>query len=389
MTPRERILTALGHETPDRTPTDGWFHPEVVDALKRQFQTGDWAVVLHQLGIEGWADLSPQIRFVGYDARATPRPGRAEGQDGIRLPARGHGKRSTAHPSFSSSPRAVWLDANSYEDPWGIRFSMGAGDRYQRWLSGPLQDAESAEAVARYPFPSANHIVEPDDYANRVAQLKRDGHFVSGGMENPFKRLWHLRGYENALMDYLSNLEVLEAVYNPLFTLATDLCVRMARAGVDMIKVVGDVAMQDRITMGGGAWRKVDKPRFAKLVAAARAVNKNLRFFFHSDGKLTDLMDDLIDIGFDVINPIQPECMDPIEIKKRWGHRVTLHGCISLQHTLPFGSVADVKREVETLVRECGRNGGLVLMPSNVIQPDAPIENIIACYHAARDLKLG
>ncbi|MBI4025866.1 MAG: hypothetical protein HY360_12850 [Verrucomicrobia bacterium] len=179
---------------------------------------------------------------------------------------------------------------------------------------------------------------------------------------------------------------MLEAIYDPLFALAADMCVRMARAGVDMINIVGDVAMQDRIIMGGAALRRADKPRFAKLIAAGRAVNKDLHFFFHSDGKLTDLMDDLVDIGFDVINPIQPECMDPLEIKKRWGHRITLHGCISLQRTLPFGSVADVKREVETLVRECGRNGGLVLMPSNVIQPDTPVENIIACYHTARDL---
>ncbi len=93
----------------------------------------------------------------------------------------------------------------------------------------------------------------------------------------------------------------------------------------------------------------------------------------------------LVEIGFDVINPIQPECMDPIEIKRRWGERITLHGCISIQRTLPFGSVDDVRREVETLIRQCGYNGGLVLLPSNNIQPDTPIENVLACYHTARD----
>jgi uroporphyrinogen decarboxylase len=318
-----------------------------VASLKRHFQTKDWSVVLQALGIEGWAELTPELR----------RPVR-------------------------------WIDDRTHEDSWGVRFRFGEAARYQEWLSGPLQKAESTADVAHYHFPTTTDIRDPVNYAARVAQLKRDGNFVSGGIENPFKRLWHLRGYENALMDYLANLEVLEAIYDKLFALAAETSVRMTRAGVDMIKVVGDVAMQDRIIMGPDPWRKVDKPRFAALIAACRVINPQVRFFFHSDGKLTDLMDDLIEVGFTVINPIQPECMDPLEVKRRWGRRITLHGCISLQRTLPFGTVADVRAEVETLIRECGRDGGLVLMPSNVIQPDSPIENIIACYHTVRDFDL-
>ncbi len=363
MTPRERILAALHHQRPDRTPTDGWFHPEIVAALKRHYGTDDWAVVLQQLGVEGWAETSIGFSMGEYEQRCTVRPG---------------------HPD---SFRAVWLDADTYEDMWGIRFRFGEGDRYQRWVSGPLEAGESVDDLRRYRFPRIADIREPADYAGRVAQLKRDQRFVSGGIENPFKRLWHLRGYENALADYLAAPERVDAVYDPIFELYTELAVRMTRGGVDMIKVVGDVAMQDRIIMGPDLWRKVDKPRWARLVAACRAVNPDVFFFFHSDGKLTDLMDDLIEIGFDVINPIQPECMDPVEVKRRWGDRITLHGCISLQRTLPFGTVADVRAEVEGLIRHCGHNGGLVLMPSNVIQPDTPIENVIACYHAARDFR--
>jgi uroporphyrinogen decarboxylase len=99
-------------------------------------------------------------------------------------------------------------------------------------------------------------------------------------------------------------------------------------------------------------------------------------------------MDDIVEIGFNVVNPIQPECMDPVAVKKRWGDRITLHGGVSLQRTLPNGTPDEVRAEVERLVRECGYNGGLVVFPSNVIQPDTPTENVIACFHAARDLKL-
>jgi uroporphyrinogen decarboxylase len=132
----------------------------------------------------------------------------------------------------------------------------------------------------------------------------------------------------------------------------------------------------------------VDKPRMAKLIADCRAINPDVFMFIHSDGNVTDLMDDLVEIGFNVINPIQPECMDPVEVKKRWGDRITIHGGVSLQRTLPRGTVAAVRAEVENLIRQCGYNGGLVVFPSNVIQPDTPTENIIACFHAARDFEV-
>ncbi len=77
--------------------------------------------------------------------------------------------------------------------------------------------------------------------------------------------------------------------------------------------------------------------------------------------------------------------MAPAEVKRRWGDRIALHGGVSLQHTLPNGTVDEVRAEVETLIRQCGYNGGLVIFPSNVIQPDTPTENILACFHAARD----
>jgi hypothetical protein len=207
MTPRERILSTLDHQRPDRVPTDGWFHPEVVERLKKHFHTDDWPTVLGQLGIEGWADISPHVIFPEDERRTRARPGHAG--------------------SFS----AAWMDADTYEDPWGIRFRMGESDRYQRWLSGPLERVESAEGVARYRFPAPTDVIDPDQYTSRVAQFKQDGMFVSGGIENPFKRIWHLRGYENALMDYLSNREVLDAIYDPLFALAGELAVRATGRG--------------------------------------------------------------------------------------------------------------------------------------------------------------
>lgn len=366
MTPRERIKTALNHQTPDRTPTDGWFHHEVTEKLKKHYRTDDWNAVLTDLGIEGWAELSPDL-----------------------VPAEKADRMAASKSTHASGTPAIWIDERTYEDNWGVRFRWGKDGRYHEWLSGPLENAESITDNKGFRMLTTDDIWEPENYGERVALLKEDEHFVYSNLENPYRRFWNLRGLENALADYIINTEFLETVYDSLYPVYTELALRMTRAGVDMIRIVGDIAMQDRIIMGPELWRKYDKPRMAALIGACKSANPDLDVFFHSDGDLTELMDDLVEVGFTVLNPIQPECMDPAEVKRCWGDRLTLHGCVSIQRTLPFGTPDEVREEIETLIRECGHNGGLVLMPSNRIQPDTPVENIIACYHTARDFNLG
>jgi len=361
MTPRERIVAALSRQVPDRTPTDGWFHNEVRRMLREHYRTDDWGEVLAELGVEGWARCGIGLSHPEYAARATPRPNGKPG--GV----------------------AIWLDDDTHEDAWGVRHRIGAGGWYEEWVDGPLTGARSVREVEEHPLPGIGNISEPEDYAARVADLKASGQFVSGGIPNPYKMAWMLRGMDNVLADYLINRDLLECLYDRLYELYGEAARRMVRGGVDMVTVTGDIAMQDRIIMGPDTWRQVDKPRLARLIADCRAINPDVFFFIHSDGDVSDLMADFVEIGFDVINPLQPECIDPAEVKQRWGDRIALHGGISLQRTLPFGTVAEVRGEVEDLIRTCGYNGGLVVFPSNVIQPDTPVENVIACFHAARD----
>ncbi|HJP29305.1 MAG: uroporphyrinogen decarboxylase family protein [Candidatus Latescibacteria bacterium] len=364
MTPRERILRALHRQLPDRTPTDGWFHPVVQTRLKQHYQTDSWEQVLAELGVEGWAGCGVGLRFPEWEERRTERPGAAPGQ------------------------RNLWLDENTHEDGWGVQHRIGAGGWYEEWVDGPLTRAESVRDVDQCGLPTADNIVEPDNYEERVADLKQSGQFVSGGIPNPYKMAWMLRGMDNVLADYLINRPLLEALYDRLYALYTEMAVRMTRGGVDMITITGDIAMQDRIIMGPDTWRAVDRPRLQALIDACRAVNPDVLLYIHSDGDVTDLMQDFVDMGFDVVNPLQPECIDPAEVKRLYGDRIALHGGVSLQKTLPFGTTDEVRDEVEQLIRSCGYDGGLVVFPSNVIQPDTPIENIVACFHAARDFDL-
>jgi len=364
MTPRERLVAALHRQTPDRTPTDGWFHHVIQGRLKEHYATDSWDEVLAELGVEGWAGCGVGLSFPEYEARVTDRPGSEPGA------------------------RAVWLDDRTHEDGWGVRHRLGEGGWYEEWVDGPLTQAQSVRDIEECPLPGVESIAEPEDYARRVADLKAQELFVRAGIANPYKQAWMLRGMDNVLADYLINRDMLELLYDRLYALYGEMARRMARGGVDMISVTGDIAMQDRIIMGPDTWRQVDKPRLAQLISSCRDINPEVLFFIHSDGNVMDLMDDFVEIGFDVINPLQPECLEPAEVKARWGDRIALHGGISLQRTLPFGTPEEVRAEVESLIRTCGYDGGLVVFPSNVIQPDTPVENVIACYHAVRDFDL-
>lgn len=163
---------------------------------------------------------------------------------------------------------------------------------------------------------------------------------------------------------------------------------RATLAGTDIIVIEGDIAMQDRIIMGPERWRALDKPRLAAMLRVCREINPRVYSFFHSDGDLTEVMEDLIEIGFQIIDSIQPECMEPAATEARFGPRWTLHGCGSLQRVPPFGTAADCRAEVKGLIESCGYDGGLVLRPSNMIGFDVPLDNILAWYDAAMEYDL-
>jgi uroporphyrinogen decarboxylase len=130
-------------------------------------------------------------------------------------------------------------------------------------------------------------------------------------------------------------------------------------------------------------WRKWFKPRLAKVWAAAKRINPDLLISYHTDGYVEPFIPELIEIGLDVLNPVQPECMDPAEIKSKFGNHLAFFGTIGTQTTLPFGTPDDVRREVKTRIETVGHNGGLVLAPSHLVEPDVPWENLMAFFEAA------
>jgi len=134
-------------------------------------------------------------------------------------------------------------------------------------------------------------------------------------------------------------------------------------------------------------WRTFMKPRWANVIAAARKIKPDIHVWYHSDGNVTDVLDEIVEIGIDILNPVQPECMDPYAIRKRYGKRLAFDGCVGTQTTFPFGTPEDMRRVIHELGEGLdARNGGLMLSPTHVLEPEVPLENIMAFFEACDEL---
>lgn len=136
-------------------------------------------------------------------------------------------------------------------------------------------------------------------------------------------------------------------------------------------------------------WRRYIKPRYKKLVDAVHSYG--LKYFHHSCGGVRPIIPDMIEIGFDVLNPIQPLAvgMEPAELADEFGEKITFYGAIDEQETLPYKKAEEVKQEVYDRLDTLGKYGGYIVAPSHGFQPDTPIENILAMYEAVLGYKPG
>jgi uroporphyrinogen-III decarboxylase len=145
-----------------------------------------------------------------------------------------------------------------------------------------------------------------------------------------------------------------------------------------MIWTGDDIGSQNEMMISPRMWRKYLKPRMATFISELKAINPDIKIAYHSDGNIMRIIPELIEIGVDVLNPIQPASMDPAQIKSEFGDKLCFWGSIDEQHTLPFGSTVDVEEEVHLRLETIGREGGLILAPTHHVQLDTPLENFWA-----------
>jgi len=344
MTPRERVNAAVRRQPVDRVPKEMGFTPDVA------------AMVQTHLG-EG---VSAQRHF-GWETTGV----------GFKGPSR----------PGDFAPYFEGYDGLSIDGDYGIA-TRPAGFHHFFGYVHPLRDARSLADLEAYPWPD---YAAPERHAHLeadVARLHADDWHVSGFIGHIWETGWQILGFERTFNDLALNPELPRYV---LERICEDNCIkarRLAEAGVDMIRCGDDVGMQDRLMMSPDMWREFLKPLLAREIAAAREVNPDIPVWYHSDGVITPILDDLLECGVTVLNPVQPECLDLRWLMDNYGDQFSFWGTIGTQTTMPFGTPDDVKAAVKEAIEIFAP--GLFLAPTHVLEPEVPWENIQA-FHEAID----
>jgi len=349
MKPRDRILTALHHEAPDRCPMQVSFTPEFADRLREHMGMDEGK--LHNP--HGGGNTYLLERTLGEDMLLTS-------------------------VGWANS---YYQDADTYVDEWGIGWRsqpyetpFGTG-RYTEIYQHPLAD-DDAIRTYQPPDPTRPHLY--DDAAWTLREFKDDYWIVGVTVTTIFETAWALRGLEQMLTDFAVNPDLADAILEIPYRYHLTAAKKLVEMGVDMLWTGDDVGGQHGMIISPKMWRRFLKPRMANFIAEVKAINPNLKFAYHSDGDITPIIPELIEIGLDVLNPVQPASMNPAELKQLYGDKLCFWGSIDEQYTLPMGTPGYVRREVIDRLNTLGKDGGLIIGPTHHVQLDTPLENFWA-----------
>ncbi len=348
MNARERLLTALDGGEPDRIPCALGFYHVDLERLAPQGQYQDDVV---------------DVRFVQF-------PLSPEEKKLDRL----------ARPFAPDTRLGTPAQVATYTR-WDYR--PEAPDR-----RNPLARARSIEDLRDFPFPDVSAPYRVEAMAHQVRDLHGRGLAAGGNLPHLggelFEAAWRLRGLENFLIDLLKRPDWVHFLLDRLTDLARRNAETLARAGVDVLALDDDVGMPETMMIGPATWREFFKPRMAKIIQAARAIKPDLRVLYHSDGYFEPIVGDLMEIGVNAINPLQPDHMDAARIRQRFGPRLALWGTVGHQTTFSFAKPDAIRGEVKHRIETLGR-AGLILCPAyDIDEPDIPWENVAAFLEAVK-----
>jgi uroporphyrinogen decarboxylase len=198
-----------------------------------------------------------------------------------------------------------------------------------------------------------------------------------------FERAWSLYGMANLMMDMLEEPAFVDELFDAILEYHLAVLDDVLKFDIDAVQFGDDWGQQTGLLFGPRLWRRFIKPRIAQLYSVTKKAGKAV--FIHSCGKVQELFPELIELGLDVFNPLQPEVMDPYEIKKQYGSQLSFYGGVSIQRLLPFGTPKQIRDEVHKLIDNVGLGGGYIISPSHEMPGDIPIENLVAFIDAVRE----
>lgn len=371
LTSRERVLLALNHEEPDRVPivfgADGATATLVpaYEELKRHLgirsetRLFDRAFQYARIDEEVMAYFQADIRpLVGpLSARCAPVDG--------------------PNDTFTD-----WL---------GITWQHPEGGYYYDMISHPLQGAQTPKELEEYPWPNPEMLLDLSGLTERARQLRREGQYAimgkAQGVGSIFETAWYLRGLPEFMMDLVDNPELAHALLRRLTDLmkaATGQFLREVGGYIDLFRVGDDLGMQSGPIISPTMFREMVKPYLQEYYSLIHSLT-DARLFIHCCGSVYTIIEDLIEIGVDVLNPVQVSAKDmgPARLKREFGDWLCFCGGIDTQHVLPRGTPDEVREEVRLRIRELAPGGGYLLAAVHAIQPDVPPENVCAMFEAA------
>jgi len=352
MTPRERVETALRHQEPDRVPFDFWAVPEVCEALRAH------------LGVESDEEV---LRLLGVDCRLVV-------------------------PDYVGPAPRVQPDG-TYYDAWGTHRRRVANrfSTYDEYASHPLAAARTVAEVESWDGWARPEHWDVSTLKEKIRALQRETEYhIRYEVGGIFEWSWALRGLEQFLIDLKRQPEIPCAImdcFTDLYIANVTRVLEAADGLIDMVYTYDDVGTQRGLMLSEAMWREFILPRHQRLNAAIRRYP--VRIMYHSCGAVYPLIGAFAsEMGIDVLNPLQPRAagMDLARIKREFGDRLSFHGAIDIQYTLPYGTPDEVQAEVRERCRLLGQGGGYICASAHYIQADTPLANIIAMYTAPREL---
>jgi uroporphyrinogen decarboxylase len=377
MTGRERVLAALDHEEPDRVPLI------IGQTNATGIKMKPYRSLKRILGIESaeryiydWPELGTALpdeavlERLGSDARAV----------------------LDRYPSWVYERARARPEHAPFMDDWG-----GGQSEIEpgKWYPGihPMPEARTLADVESFTWPDMDDPSRVAHVRAEARALAAEGRYAVIGcpwLLFPFERAHAMQGLDRFLENMLLEPEFAQALLWKIEGLCKTLMGHFldeAGEGIDIIKIGDDLGAQESLMISPSTYREMLKPVHADLIAFIKSRTK-AKIFFHSDGDIFDLLPDLVEIGVDILNPIQSgagRMSDLGLLKRTFGKRLCFCGAIDTQRVLPYGSPDEVRAEVRRVMGLLGEGGGYMVSAVHTIMDEVPPENVLAMCDAVRE----
>jgi uroporphyrinogen decarboxylase len=263
---------------------------------------------------------------------------------------------------------------------------MKQGPLYMQVVEPPLAKVSSVAEVEAFPFPDPYAEGRVDDAKKYIDMYKND-YFIIGDLElTIFEMSWHMVGLEKFMMDMALGEPHIAALLDRVKEFSIGIGKQLVELGVNGIWAGDDFGSQKGMMISPDMWRQLFKPRHAEVFQELKAVNPDVMIMYHTDGAVAPILEDLVEIGVDVFNPVQPNVPghEPEALKSSLGDRLSFWGAIDQQGLLPNGTPTEIEADVAEKIRVLGAGGGYMCSPAHIVQVDTSMENVEAFIAAVK-----